>query len=206
MGARQLFIGLITRADDYGNQRASASLLKGAIFPFDDDVTVADVEQWKKGLEVHNITIYEVDDHHYIRLNGWFKHQRIDTPSKKGHWPLPPPEALPEGSVRTWGGLPEGSRRKDAAPEPEKGLPPADSQSSESTPGTLREGSRLEQGSRSMDQGARTREQGGAGGDARKFVDFSNGRTTIASGQPLTDKQRRLDALRRQIDDESEQP
>lgn len=77
--ARLAFIALWTICDDYGRHRADARLIKGAVFPFDDDVTPDDVTLWLKELEREGmICRYTDGQREYLHVMSWEKHQRVD--------------------------------------------------------------------------------------------------------------------------------
>lgn len=97
--ARYLFVGLITRVDDHGRFRANPALLRSRIYPYDQDVTNADVARWvaelvKKG----RIETYLVDGQQYLVLTRWGKHQRIDN-AAKSELPPPPEPTLPQAAA-----------------------------------------------------------------------------------------------------------
>ena len=78
LGARLMFIGMISLADDEGRLRATAAFLRSRIFPYNDDLTVQDVAVWVNQLAAANvITLYECEDQTFAHLVGWEKHQRI---------------------------------------------------------------------------------------------------------------------------------
>lgn len=57
-------------------------MLASLLYPYDDDAKKA-IERWL--LELNNegcITQYAVGDDHYIQINNWAQHQKIDHPSK----------------------------------------------------------------------------------------------------------------------------
>lgn len=88
-GARLLFQSLWIQADDSGNGRADARLLKSEAFPY-DDVTVAQVEGMvdeivKSGM----VRTYEANGARHYSVVNFSRHQTIDRPSKFRH-PSPP--------------------------------------------------------------------------------------------------------------------
>jgi|tagenome__1003787_1003787.scaffolds.fasta_scaffold20979335_6 hypothetical protein len=77
--ARLLFTWLIPCADDGGRFRAAPELLRGLIFPYDNDVTNDDVATWLGQLTAAGLVrVYEVEGQTYGELTGWERHQRID--------------------------------------------------------------------------------------------------------------------------------
>lgn len=81
--ARLTFIGLISAmADDYGRLRGSPRLVRGSVYPMDDDITARDVEAHLAQLEGAGvIRRYAVNGEQYIEIVNWAKHQKIDRPS-----------------------------------------------------------------------------------------------------------------------------
>lgn len=96
--ARLTWIGLWTHVDDEGRCKDSARLIKGQLWPLEDDVTAADVESDLKELEGNGQIIrYEVDGDKFIQIRKWLKHQRISRPTPSR---LPTPHGtLTEDSV-----------------------------------------------------------------------------------------------------------
>lgn len=125
--ARLTFIGMWTHVDDEGRCVDDARLIKAAVWPLDDDVTVADVEADLQALATVEcsdgtpglIVRYAVGGRRYLAVRAWKEHQRIDKPTKSK---LPArPDPAPDGpsggetgvaddSRKAPGGLPEGSR------------------------------------------------------------------------------------------------
>jgi hypothetical protein len=95
-GARLLFVGLITQADDEGRFRAEVALLRAQVFPWDVDqangqlpgmTAELDIAGWLDALEMAGlIRLYTVRGQRYGDLPTWSKHQRIKYPSPS---PLP---------------------------------------------------------------------------------------------------------------------
>jgi len=102
-GARLLFIGLISRADDEGRGNGSAKSLKAAIFP-SDDITIGKVEKLKEEVESFTRTkFYEINGQIYYQLHKWRSYQQIQHPTKSS---IPP---FIEDSLNTTGKLNEDS-------------------------------------------------------------------------------------------------
>lgn len=86
---RLLFMGLISNADDEGRLRGNPALLKSTIFPYDEDLTAADLDDQLDALaERRLIQRYTVDAQAYIHAVNFKKHQTINRPSPSK---LPPP-------------------------------------------------------------------------------------------------------------------
>lgn len=106
--ARQLFIALWNFAEDHGVARGNPAYLRAEIYPYDDDVTTADVVRWLEALQRGGFIVrFERDDSSFLWIRGFNDHQRIEKPSKptlpspttderKGIKPTP--VALPESS------------------------------------------------------------------------------------------------------------
>lgn len=87
-GARLLFVGLISMADDEGRLRELPAAIIGHVFPY-DSVSTAKVTRWLAEVEQSGMVIrYEVDGKRYVAFPQWTKHQRVDRPSPSD---LPPP-------------------------------------------------------------------------------------------------------------------
>lgn len=123
LGARLLFIGLITQADDDGRLKADPRLVRAAIFPYDDDITADQIDEWLADLmRAGLVTVYTVDDFQYAHLRGW-ANQKIDKPSPSD-LPAPPTTSTPSGddSPNVRRSIDESSTKGDAAsgkPAPE---------------------------------------------------------------------------------------
>lgn len=90
-GARLLFIGLITQADDEGRGTADPRRLKAAIFGGDDDVTTLMISGWLDAIGTERLaTFYDGNGHGALyELTSWRNHQSIDRP-RKSNYPAPP--------------------------------------------------------------------------------------------------------------------
>jgi hypothetical protein len=96
--ARLLFIGLITRADDHGRFRSHAAVVRGQVFPYDDDLSIADVERLLQGLaSAGRIQLYDHEGQRYGSIPTWARHQRVDNASQSE---LPDPPAANCGELR----------------------------------------------------------------------------------------------------------
>lgn len=89
--ARLLFACLwATCCDDFGRFRASPAVVRGAVFPFDDDLSNGDVARMLSELESERrIVRYEVDGQAYGAIPSWPKNQRIDNAGRPD-FPAPP--------------------------------------------------------------------------------------------------------------------
>jgi hypothetical protein len=74
--ARTTFEGMWCEADDHGRGIADARLLKGAIWPLDDDITFLHVSAFIDVLAATgHIRLYAVDGETYYEVTNWEKHQ-----------------------------------------------------------------------------------------------------------------------------------
>lgn len=81
--ARLLFIALWNHAEDHGVCRAAPALLRSVAFPYDEDVTAADVSRWLGMLEAGGFILrYQRDESSYLWICSFDEHQRIDRKSK----------------------------------------------------------------------------------------------------------------------------
>jgi hypothetical protein len=95
--ARLMFVLLWTICDDFGRFRASASYLRGQLFPYDEDISNKEVNEWLDQLcLVGRTKLYRVGNQAYGYVVNWTKHQRIDNASKSSI-----PEPLPEQELST---------------------------------------------------------------------------------------------------------
>lgn len=89
--ARLTWIGLWCYADDDGRGKDDARLVKAAVWPLDDDVTVDDVESDLAELADRGRLIrYEIDGARYFEIPNFKKFQRPNRPT---------PSTLPAHSV-----------------------------------------------------------------------------------------------------------
>jgi hypothetical protein len=126
--ARLAFIGIWTFVDDYGRAVDDARLVKAAVFPLDDRITVKAVaEVIDELVAAGRLGRYEAGGRHYFVVANWNEHQKIDrrTSSK-----LPPPPGEPstnshrdnsEDSTRMQRGCIEGSIHDQGAGSREQG-------------------------------------------------------------------------------------
>lgn len=107
-GVRWTFAGLWTYLDDDGYGRDNVRLIKAALYPLDEDITVDTIADDLKQLEaIGSICRYEADGRDYLHVpkspdKGW-DHQKINRPT---------PTKFPrcrEHSVTAHGALTEGS-------------------------------------------------------------------------------------------------
>lgn len=125
--ARWTFAGLWTYVDDEGRGKADARLIKAAVWPLDDDVTVEHVKAHLDELErEHAICRFEQDGRGLLHVVNWQQHQRINRPaasrlpecSRTTHGGLTEPSVSPHGALT--GGKERKGKERDSATRPEK--------------------------------------------------------------------------------------
>ena len=95
LDARLTFIGMWTDADSCGRGVANARVLKGALWPLDDKITVDDVERCLKQLDrTSHIKLYEVDGKRYYQVSSWGEHQAPSYRRGESKYPAPPDEPV----------------------------------------------------------------------------------------------------------------
>lgn len=88
--ARVLSIALVLLADDHGRGRANRVMLAGNVFPGKPlEILGEALEELRALRYVH---LYEIDGQAYFAIRNWFKHQKVDHPSK-GKVPAPPEDS-----------------------------------------------------------------------------------------------------------------
>jgi hypothetical protein len=85
-GARLLFVGLITQADDAGRGSADPRKLKAAIFG-GDDITSTDVRRWLDECSSQGLAVFYMSEKHGVlyQLPSWKSHQSIDRPRQSAY-------------------------------------------------------------------------------------------------------------------------
>lgn len=80
--AKLVFIGLFSMADDEGRGKASPAYIKAVLFPYNDDLRVADIEKALSEISSKmSVIFYSCDENKYYTLTSWNKWQKIDKPS-----------------------------------------------------------------------------------------------------------------------------
>jgi hypothetical protein len=81
--ARLTFVGLWNIADDTGRLEAVPAQIRSVLFPYDDDVTVADVCGWLNELAIQGlIRLFSQGRRAYLSIVSWADHQKISNPSQ----------------------------------------------------------------------------------------------------------------------------
>lgn len=88
--ARLLYIGLWNLSDDQGVFEWRPARIKIQLFPYDDDISAADIEKWL-GLLVgsKDIAKFEYSGHAFGYIKSFLEHQEIKKPSKWTFAPIP---------------------------------------------------------------------------------------------------------------------
>ncbi|TDQ12204.1 hypothetical protein [Pedobacter metabolipauper] len=82
---RLLFLGLLNLADDEGALKATPAFIKGQIFAYDEDLTIADVKVWLEGLTLVKMLLpFDHNGEKFFLIRTFKDHQKINrpTPSK----------------------------------------------------------------------------------------------------------------------------
>lgn len=78
--ARLLYIALWNQADEHARVHGDARYVKGHCLPYDDDLSLADIDRLLDELAAAgHVRRYEVDDDPYLFLPKLHKHQRLET-------------------------------------------------------------------------------------------------------------------------------
>lgn len=106
--ARWTFAGTWTYCDDEGRGRADYRLLRAALFPLDDSVTVKVLEKAvRELLDAGCLCVFTVAGKDYLHCPNWTSHQKVNRPTKSKFPPCPEHENGTDGTVQ--GGLTESS-------------------------------------------------------------------------------------------------
>lgn len=87
--ARLTFAGMWCDADPNGRGVAEPRILKGAIWPLDDDITPDIIADHLDELSREHITIYAVDGETYYEVRNWEKHQAASYRQGESKFPGP---------------------------------------------------------------------------------------------------------------------
>ena len=105
--ARWTFAGLWTYCDDEGRGRADTRLIKAALYPLDDSVTLGKLTGALDELRgIGSVCFFDVAGKSYLHCPEW-GHQKINRPTRSKFPPCPEHENGADGSVH--GGLTEDS-------------------------------------------------------------------------------------------------
>lgn len=95
--ARLLYIGLWNYADEHGRLHGDPAVIKGQVFPYDDDIGLESIDDLLAELaHLGRVQLYDFDGDPYIFLPKLDKHQRLEPAKAKSRLPEPPePPPLP---------------------------------------------------------------------------------------------------------------
>ena len=94
MAARLTYIGLWNFCDDFGVTKASLLWLKSRLYPFDEKVSIKDLEKWLNELcALKRIIKFSANGDEFYYLPNFLRHQVINRPSKT-RYPEPSNEIL----------------------------------------------------------------------------------------------------------------
>ena len=89
--ARLLYIGLWNHADEHARLLGDVRLIKGAIFPYDDDLDAVTVARLlAQVIDSGRAIAYEVDGDPYLWLPKLADHQRLEPGRVESRLPVPP--------------------------------------------------------------------------------------------------------------------
>lgn len=88
---RMFYMGLWNQSDEWGRLHGDPNVLKGAIFPYDDDLTVDVIAKMLDRLVAAEVVQqYIVDDDPYLFLPKLDRHQRLEPGKTPSKLPAPP--------------------------------------------------------------------------------------------------------------------
>lgn len=91
--SRLTFQGLWIEADDHGRGVADTRVIKGAVWPLDDDITPETVEMHLQELEsTRHLMLFHVSGERYYEVLAWEKHQAAAYRRGEAKHPVPPAE------------------------------------------------------------------------------------------------------------------
>lgn len=80
--AKLVFIGMFSNSDDEGRGKAKPVYLKSKIFPYNEEIRVADIEKTLSEISSNmSVTFYSCDESEYYVFDNWAKWQKIDKPT-----------------------------------------------------------------------------------------------------------------------------
>ncbi len=101
VGAELTFRALIHAVDDYGRFDGRLAVLKAALFPLRDEVTLKKLEAYLTELAAGDdppIQLYQVDGRPYVAMTKWEKHRGTGRRGRTSKWPEPLPLISEESS------------------------------------------------------------------------------------------------------------
>ena len=81
--AELVFIGLFSIADDEGRGKASPAYIKAVLFPYKDNLRIADIEKALQEVSSKmSVIFYSCDENIYYTLISWNTFQTINKPTE----------------------------------------------------------------------------------------------------------------------------
>ena len=76
--AKLVYIGLFSMADDEGRGKASPAYIKAVLFPYNDDLRIADIIKTLSEISsTMSVIFYSCDENMYYTLTSWKTWQKI---------------------------------------------------------------------------------------------------------------------------------
>lgn len=124
--ARMLYVGLWNQADEHARLNGDLMVIKGAVFPYDDDIDLTVIDKLLDEIASAECAIrYEVDEDPYVFLPKLSKHQRLEASKVPSRLPPPPGKGGPPHG--------RGSRADSSKPRANESARDADSSESRSS-------------------------------------------------------------------------
>lgn len=97
---RMLYVGLWNQADEHGRCLGDPRVVQGTVFPYEDDLTVQDLDRMLDSLAKAGVIVrYSVDEDPYLWLPKLAQHQRLEPEKVLSRHPAPDdPSAVQIGS------------------------------------------------------------------------------------------------------------
>ncbi len=87
---RMLYVGLWNQADEHARTLGDPRVVQGQVFPYEDDLTVDDVDRMLEALAKAGVVVrYTVDEDPYLFLPKLHLHQRLEPDKAKSRHPAP---------------------------------------------------------------------------------------------------------------------
>lgn len=81
--SKLVFIGLFSLADDEGRGKASPAYIKAVLFPYKEDLRIADIEKALQEVSSKmSVIFYSCDENMYYTLTSWDTFQTINKPTE----------------------------------------------------------------------------------------------------------------------------
>lgn len=118
--ARLLYIAMWNQADEHGRLQGDPRFIKGSCLPYDDDISLTDVERLIAEIEAAGrAQRYEHDGDPYIFLPKLAGHQRLEPEKVPSRLPAPPSKPDPDPDKDT-GAISSERRADEPAPDADR--------------------------------------------------------------------------------------